>query len=252
MGRGQWEAELPRVVDGLARRWSLRLGEPFAGGSASWVAPARTTAGDLVVLKVGWPHDEALHEADGLRVWDGRGTVRLLAADVSGRASVLLTEACEPGTTLAAALPADEQDMVVAGLLRRLWIEPGAGHPFRPLREMCEKWAAEFEQDYAAARAAGRDRAVPPAPGGGRPVRAALHGPAPRQRARRPARAVAGDRPETVYRRPLLRRPAAHAELSRPAQHRSGRLRRADGRAGRPRSRPGQAVALRAVRAGIR
>ena len=161
MGRGQWEAELPRVVDGLARRWSLRLGEPFAGGSASWVAPVRTTAGDLVVLKVGWPHDEALHEADGLRVWDGRGTVRLLAADVSGRASVLLTEACEPGTTLAAALPADEQDMVVAGLLRRLWIEPGAGHPFRPLREMCEKWAAEFEQDYAAARAVGRDHLDP-------------------------------------------------------------------------------------------
>jgi hypothetical protein len=33
--------------------------------------------GELVVLKVGWCHDEALHEADGLRAWDGQGTVRL-------------------------------------------------------------------------------------------------------------------------------------------------------------------------------
>jgi hypothetical protein len=76
--------------DDLACRWSLRLGPPFQpGGAASWVAPARTAAGDRVVLKVGWWHDEAAHEADGLRAWDGAGTVRLLGSLVTGSTSAL-------------------------------------------------------------------------------------------------------------------------------------------------------------------
>jgi streptomycin 6-kinase len=38
----------------------------------------------------------------------------------------------------------------VAGLLRRLWAWPHAGHAFRPLAQMCQAWADEFEADYAA------------------------------------------------------------------------------------------------------
>jgi streptomycin 6-kinase len=105
-----------------------------------------------VVLKVGWRHDEAAHEADGLRAWAGRGAVRLFGALVTGTTSALLLEACEPGTPLSEVLPPLEQDVVVAGLLHRLWIEPPAGHPFRPLQAMCDRWASEFEKRYAAAR----------------------------------------------------------------------------------------------------
>ncbi|MEV6490989.1 aminoglycoside phosphotransferase family protein [Actinoplanes sp. NPDC051633] len=138
----QWVAGLPGVVDELVARWGLRLGEPYRpGGSASWVAPA----GDGRVLKVGWLHDEALHEADGLRAWDGRGTVRLLADDRFGETCALLLEACEPGTTLRTALPPAEQDEIVAGILPRLWIEPALGHPFRTLGQMCEMWARDFD-----------------------------------------------------------------------------------------------------------
>src|SRR5215467_8514640 len=51
----RWIAGLPGIVDDLARRWSLRVGRPFQpGGSASWVAPARTSGGERVVLKVGF------------------------------------------------------------------------------------------------------------------------------------------------------------------------------------------------------
>jgi streptomycin 6-kinase len=39
---------------------------------------------------------------------------------------------------------------VIAELLRRLWITPPAGHPFRPLQEMCEAWASEFSDRLAA------------------------------------------------------------------------------------------------------
>jgi len=149
-------ADLPLIVEELAARWSLALGRPFQpGGVASWVAPARNPAGDHLVLKVGWRHDEALHEADGLRVWNGNGAVRLLDGLMAGDTSALLLEACEPGTTLSQVLPAAEQDAVVAGLLRRLWIDPPAGHPFRTLQSMCDWWADEFEEKYAAARSNG-------------------------------------------------------------------------------------------------
>jgi streptomycin 6-kinase len=110
------------------------------------VAPVRGPKNEHLVLKVGWMHDEARHEADGLRVWQGRGTVRLIDALVDGDVNALLLESCEPGTPLSARLPALEQDAVVAGLLRRLWLSPQPSHPFRPLESMCVAWADEFDQ----------------------------------------------------------------------------------------------------------
>ena len=157
-----WRAHLPAIIADFTARWSLTLEPPFAcGGSASWVAPARTAAGKRVVLKLGWTHEEALHEADGLRLWDGRGTVRLIESCVDGPTTALLLEICEPGTQLSQALPEPERDVVVAGLLRRLWIQPPAGHPFRPLALMCDAWATRFELDSAAARSAGQAQIDP-------------------------------------------------------------------------------------------
>jgi streptomycin 6-kinase len=160
--RHAWMADLPATVQELAERWSLVVGRPFQpGGVASWVAPARDAAGARRVLKVGWRHEEALHEADGLLVWDGGGTVRLFDALLFGQTSALLLEVCEPGTHLSAALPDTEQDVVVAGLLRRLWIDPPVGHPFRTLESMCAWWADEFEAKQADAGRAGGPRLDP-------------------------------------------------------------------------------------------
>lgn len=149
--RRAWIAALPQIVGDLSRRWSLDLGRPFQpGGCASWVAPARDAAGAQLVLKVGWRHDEAEHEAEGLRVWSGEGTVRLVDSLIFDETSALLLEACDPGTALSEVLPPLEQDIVVAGLLRRVWIEPAPGHPFRTLASMCDRWADEFEAKYPA------------------------------------------------------------------------------------------------------
>ncbi len=152
-GREAWLTTLPATVDRLASRWSLTLGPPFEpGGQTAWVAPARDPSGSGLVLKVGWRHPEADHEADGLRAWAGGGAVRLHAAeDVDDDTVGLLLEACVPGTPLASR-PEPEQDVVVAGLLRRLWIAPTPGHPFRPLQVMCDQWADEFEAKVAAGR----------------------------------------------------------------------------------------------------
>jgi len=156
-GQQEWVASLPHIVDDLAGRWSLEVGSPFQpGGSASWVAPTRTAAGAHVILKVGWRHDEALHEAEGLRAWDGAGAVRLLDARTIDQTSALLLEACKPGTPLSD-LPEPKQDVVVADLLGRLWITPPAGHPFRALQSMCDGWAGEFDARQAAAGDRGLD-----------------------------------------------------------------------------------------------
>jgi len=48
--------------------------------------------------------------------------------------------------------PELEQDVVVAGLLRRLWREPPPGHSVRPLEAMCNQWADEFAGEEAAGR----------------------------------------------------------------------------------------------------
>lgn len=150
----RWAATLPSVVPAVVARWELDVDEAYEpGGQCSWVAPATTAAGDPVVLKVGFRHPEAEHEAAGLRFWDGDGAVRVYADETSGDTSALLLERAEPGTPLARSLPPLEQDVVLAGLLRRLWRRPPEGHPFRSLASMCEFWARDFDQRVDAAPA---------------------------------------------------------------------------------------------------
>jgi streptomycin 6-kinase len=143
--RLDWVAGLPHVVAGLADRWSLLVDEPFEpGGQTAWVAPARTTAGDDVVLKVLWRHPEGEHEADALLEWAGDGAAMLYARHDEGQTIALLLERCRPGSELRGE-PEARQDEVVADLLARLWREPAEGHPFRPLQEMCHQWADSYE-----------------------------------------------------------------------------------------------------------
>ena len=114
--------------------------------TAAWVAPALRADGTAAVLKLGMPHFEAEHEIAGLRFWNGDPTVRLLEADEGLNA--MLLERCEPGTVLRS-LPEPEQDVAIAGVLRRLWRTPGEPHPFRPLRDMAAVWSDEARAESA-------------------------------------------------------------------------------------------------------
>jgi len=140
--RDAWLERLPDAIRELQDRWSLSLGAPFDGAdvSCAWVAPAVRADGTRAVLKLGMPHFEGAHEIQALRFWEGGPTVRLLETDVDLNA--MLLEQCQPGTALRE-LPEREQDVIVAGLLRRLWRRPAAPHPFRPLSAMTAHWADE-------------------------------------------------------------------------------------------------------------
>lgn len=149
--RLEWLAALPALVRETASAWELGLGNPYLpGGQCAWVAPAWSPGGDELVLKLGWRHPEAEHEAEGLWHWDGEGAVRCLASRQLDNTTVLLLERCTPGRQLGKSAPEHEQDQIVAGLLRRLWARaPQAGHPFSSLTEMCSEWADSFELAYA-------------------------------------------------------------------------------------------------------
>jgi streptomycin 6-kinase len=82
------------------------------------------------------PHFEADDEIKGLRLWEGDPTVLLLEADEGLNA--MLLERCEPGTSLRD-LPEPEQDVVLSGLLRRLW-RKSSREVFRPLASMLSFW----------------------------------------------------------------------------------------------------------------
>jgi streptomycin 6-kinase len=153
--RRAWMDALPETIQLAASRWHLdEIADPYQpGGAGAWVAPARRGSDTDLVLKIGWRHPEAEHEADGLREWDGDGTVRLYENDAVGDSLCMLIERCTPGTTLATRSEPD-QDMVIAELLRRLWKQPSPGHRFRPLQQMCDQWADAFEAKVAKRKSA--------------------------------------------------------------------------------------------------
>jgi streptomycin 6-kinase len=141
--RSAWLERLPSVAAKLQQEWALTIeDEVLAGepGECAYVAGVLFRNGARAVLKIGMPHMEAEHEAEGLRFWNGEPTVRLLGSDDA--AGAMLLERCVPGTPLRS-LTEEQQDEVIASLLRRLWRMPAAPHPFRPLSAMLACWEQE-------------------------------------------------------------------------------------------------------------
>jgi len=86
------------------------------------------------------PHMEGDHEIAALRFLDGDPTVRILEWDEWSNA--MLLERCIPGTSLREMFQPD-QDVVIAGLLKRFWRTVDDPHRFRPLSDMTTHWIKE-------------------------------------------------------------------------------------------------------------
>jgi len=142
-GGAAWLERLPRLVEGLAETWRLRLGEPLAGGNVALVLAAEREDGSPAVLKLNFPEPESEHEAEALLFWDGDGAVRLLEHDPARRA--LLLARAVPGTS-ALALEDDEAVRAVAAVLRRLHSRPAHGVPFRRLADEARRWAEQLPE----------------------------------------------------------------------------------------------------------
>jgi streptomycin 6-kinase len=138
-----WLERVPDLVAECVEEWGLALGEPYVAGAAGYTVRADLADGTPAVLKVIYPHREAEHEAEALRLWDGNGAVRLLAYDDARWA--MLLERCEPGTLLATTDAEGALDVLVA-LLPRLWQQAGA--PFMSLADEARWWIAHLPGEW--------------------------------------------------------------------------------------------------------
>ena len=83
-----WADRLPRLLAEVLDDWQLEVAGDARTGWTALVVPVRRD-GLPLALKLVWPHIEARDEPLALRHWDGRGAVRLVAAD-PGRGALLL------------------------------------------------------------------------------------------------------------------------------------------------------------------
>ena len=147
-----WVESLPDLVDAAFRSFGVRPDDSVAGnwhGHGALVIPVLTGTGAPAVLKLPFPHPEAVSEAPALQLWSGRGAVRLLDRDPAG--SALLLERLDPNKTLLQ-VPVEEAVQVWGGIVRKLGIpeseEPEwAGIPSAAERaeQLSDELPAEWE-----------------------------------------------------------------------------------------------------------
>jgi streptomycin 6-kinase len=136
-----WAAGLPRLLAEVLDDWSLTPTGPGLTGWTAVVVPV-LREGEPSMLKVGWPHRDGFGEALALRVWNGRGAVRLLAADPARDA--LLLEPLDPARDLEDThIPVDEACEEIGGILDRLHVP--APPQLRTLSDFAAEQVARLE-----------------------------------------------------------------------------------------------------------
>lgn len=127
----EWLADLPGRLAALSRAWSLTLGDPLSGGTASLVLRAQDRDGRPVVLKIGQPDTKLDDQADTLARAAGRGYARLLAHDPERNA--LLIEGLGPSLE-SLRLPPEQTLETLCDVLGEAWRVPrGANRTTRPV-----------------------------------------------------------------------------------------------------------------------
>lgn len=149
---GSWPAEgpaflarLPDTIREYEARWGVRALPPFSL-SYNYVAPAIAADGSAVALKLGVPNPELTTEIEALRLYDGRGAARLLAAEPERGARLL--ERVLPGEPLAALADDDAATGIAAELMAQLWRPLPAVHAFPDLRRWTRSLSA-YAQRHA-------------------------------------------------------------------------------------------------------
>ena len=136
-----WVNSLPNILQKLQVKWNLQIGNPYTEHvSCSYVAPCIVNGTEKAVLKIGMPHEEALHEIEGLQVLKGNPTVQLLAFDKASNS--MLLEQCVPGTHLKTQKQS-VQDQLICEMLSVIWSTSYPPNLFRPLAAMVEQWNRE-------------------------------------------------------------------------------------------------------------
>ncbi|HZO87683.1 MAG TPA: aminoglycoside phosphotransferase family protein [Chthonomonadaceae bacterium] len=119
----QWIDHLPNLVEGLCQQWGLVIDGRPMHGYLGLVVPVRQGS-ERCALKVAWRDESTAHEAIALATWNGKGAVRLLAAEPT-RGAMLLERLNSRRTLNDVGV---EEAIAVAGhLLRRLAVPAPEG-----------------------------------------------------------------------------------------------------------------------------
>ncbi|MEV6406771.1 MULTISPECIES: aminoglycoside phosphotransferase family protein [Streptomyces] len=128
-----WLEKLPETVrEAVAPRELTVERVQVPGGRSSLVVLVRCADGTPAVLKLAPPRFRPEAERAALTEWDGLGAVQLLEGPVEE--GVLLLERLHPDVSVRS-LPEAKALLEAAGTLRRLWVEPPAGHVFETVAE---------------------------------------------------------------------------------------------------------------------
>ncbi|TDG01144.1 MULTISPECIES: aminoglycoside phosphotransferase family protein [Arthrobacter] len=126
-----WLSRLPGLIDSGLDRWQLSVDlEPGAepwNGHGGIVVPV-LHHGNRSVLKIAFPHPEALLESHALALWDGAGAVRMHDADPASCS--MLLERLDAGNWLHSA-PIDDARDAWGAIIKELSIEPDASPEWR-------------------------------------------------------------------------------------------------------------------------
>ncbi|MFJ7958031.1 aminoglycoside phosphotransferase family protein [Streptomyces sp. NPDC096319] len=147
----EWLGTLPGLAEQAVAHASLDTERVMApGGRSSLVVLVRRSDGSPAALKIAPPFARPDLERDALEHWNGWGAVELL--DGAGEGALVL-ERLHPEVSLRS-LPEAKALLEAAGTVRRLWVDPPAGHGFETVAERTARQASAMES-YRADAAAG-------------------------------------------------------------------------------------------------
>ncbi|MDG9692089.1 aminoglycoside phosphotransferase family protein [Streptomyces mutabilis] len=129
-----WLEKLPAAAERAVELRELTVERvQVPGGRSSLVVLVRRSDGTPAVLKLAPRRARPESERAALAHWNGLGAVQLLD-EPDGTEGVLLLERLHPDVSVRS-LPESKALLEAAGTLRRLWVEPPAGHPFETVAE---------------------------------------------------------------------------------------------------------------------
>ncbi|MFE7171747.1 aminoglycoside phosphotransferase family protein [Streptomyces sp. NPDC057616] len=145
-----WLEKLPEVAQQAVALRELTVERvQVPGGRSSLVALVRRPDGTPAVLKLAPPRARPESERAALAHWGGTGAVQLL--DDPPVEGVLLLERLHPDVSVRS-LPEAKALLEAAGTLRRLWVEPPAGHSFETVAERTGRQAEAMRATASEAR----------------------------------------------------------------------------------------------------
>jgi streptomycin 6-kinase len=136
-GAERWLLELPDLIAGLERDWSVSVGRAYPGSTEAMVAEATLADGTPAVVKLCVPNrgDFTKDEITVLRLVNGEGCVKLLRADVE-RSAMLLERLGLPMSELNLAM--EQRHELPCAAAERLWRPaPGCGLRTGPEKARC-------------------------------------------------------------------------------------------------------------------